>query len=104
MLIASDAATRGLDVHNVAAVISYDAPTHLKTYVHRVGRTARAGRAGVAYTLCRGSEEKQFLKMLEKVTAAQNRRPPETCDVPERETHTFFREFVPAESTLRIRL
>ena len=40
VLIASDAATRGLDVDRVGAVISYDAPTHLKTYVHRVGRTA----------------------------------------------------------------
>jgi ATP-dependent RNA helicase DDX51/DBP6 len=102
LLIASDAATRGLDVHNVAAVISYDAPTHLKTYVHRVGRTARAGRAGVAYTLCRGSEEKQFLKMLEKVTAAQNRRPPETCDVPERETNAFKKEL--ASSLVAVKL
>ena len=49
VLIASDAATRWLDVDRVGAVVSYDAPTHLKTYVHRVGRTARAGLGGVAY-------------------------------------------------------
>jgi ATP-dependent RNA helicase DDX51/DBP6 len=78
LLVASDAATRGLDVHRVGAVISYDAPSHMKTYVHRVGRTARAGRNGVAYTLCRPSEESTFLAMLSKV---ENRR---NGDAPER--------------------
>ena len=68
IMVASDAATRGLDVENVAAVISYDAPGHMKTYVHRAGRTARAGRSGTAVTLCRpGDEARAFSAMLHKV-------------------------------------
>ena len=46
LLVASDAMTRGMDVPSVAAVVNYDAPVYPKTYVHRAGRTARAGRAG----------------------------------------------------------
>ena len=79
VLIASDAATRGLDVDRVGAVVSYDAPTHLKTYVHRVGRTARAGLRGVAYTLCRPAEEAPFLAMtsdLRKRDLRKRRAPP----------------------------
>ena len=70
ILVASDAATRGLDIENVGAVISYDAPDHPKTYVHRVGRTARAGRCGRAYTFCRPNELSKFHAMLAK-TARQ---------------------------------
>lgn len=76
VLIASDAATRGLDVDRVGAVISYDAPTHLKTYVHRVGRTARAGLRGVAYTLCRPAEEAPFLAMTSGGDLRKRRAPP----------------------------
>ena len=46
MLVASDALTRGMDVAGVGAVVNYDAPTFAKTYVHRAGRTARAGQHG----------------------------------------------------------
>lgn len=45
VLVASDAMTRGMDVENVANIINYDAPVYAKTYVHRAGRTARAGRS-----------------------------------------------------------
>ena len=76
VLIASDAATRGLDVDRVGAVISYDAPTHLKTYVHRVGRTARSGLRGVAYTLCRPAEEAPFLAMTSGGDLSERRAPP----------------------------
>ena len=76
VLIASDAATRGLDVDRVGAVISYDAPTHLKTYVHRVGRTARGGLRGVAYTLCRPAEEAPFLAMTSGGNLRKRRAPP----------------------------
>lgn len=51
MLIASDAMTRGMDVEGVANVVNYDMPMYAKTYVHRVGRTARAGQPGSSYTL-----------------------------------------------------
>ena len=53
MVISSDAAARGVDVPHLSAVVQYDAPAHVKTYVHRVGRTARAGSLGVSYTLLR---------------------------------------------------
>lgn len=53
MLVASDAMTRGMDVEDVANVINYDAPVYAKTYVHRAGRTARAGRPGTVITLLR---------------------------------------------------
>lgn len=51
VLVASDAMTRGMDVEGVANVVNYDVPVYAKTYVHRVGRTARAGEAGRAFTL-----------------------------------------------------
>uniref|UniRef100_A0A8C9MJ47 ATP-dependent RNA helicase n=1 Tax=Serinus canaria TaxID=9135 RepID=A0A8C9MJ47_SERCA len=51
LLISTDATARGIDVKGVNYVINYDAPQFIRTYVHRVGRTARAGEAGVAFSL-----------------------------------------------------
>lgn len=67
LLIASDAATRGLDFEHVGVTISYDVPTHPKTYVHRVGRAARAHRRGLAYTICRPTEVDKFHHMLTNI-------------------------------------
>jgi len=64
MLICSDAMTRGIDVQGVTVVVNYDAPKFAKTYVHRVGRTARAGTRGQVFTLVTDGELKPFKSML----------------------------------------
>ncbi|OAN75840.1 DEAD/DEAH box helicase [Jannaschia sp. EhC01] len=63
-LVASDVAARGLDIPNVSHVINYDVPSHAEDYVHRIGRTGRAGKTGVAITLCVPSDEK-YLNAIE---------------------------------------
>ncbi|KAJ8298998.1 hypothetical protein KUTeg_023058 [Tegillarca granosa] len=63
ILICSDAMARGMDVDNVRYVISYDVPAYIKTYIHRIGRTARAGKAGTAITLLQNKEFFHFKKM-----------------------------------------
>lgn len=55
-LICSDAMARGMDIDDVQYVISYDPPPYIKTYIHRVGRTARAGKEGTALSLLQKKE------------------------------------------------
>lgn len=52
ILVATDVAARGIDVNDLAMVINYDLPNEPENYVHRIGRTARAGKSGKAYTFC----------------------------------------------------
>lgn len=63
IVVCSDVMARGIDVEGLDGVISYDVPSYVKTYIHRVGRTARAGREGVAISLCEEKQVKNFLKM-----------------------------------------
>jgi len=65
-LIASDVAARGLDIPDVSHVFNFDIPTHAEDYVHRIGRTGRAGREGVAITLVAPSDMK-YLDQIEKL-------------------------------------
>lgn len=63
VIVCSDAMSRGMDV-DVSIVINYDAPVYAKTYVHRAGRTARAGRAGKVITLLARQEVRHFKQMM----------------------------------------
>ncbi len=67
VLIATDLAARGLDFSDIAHVINYDLPEVPETYVHRIGRTARAGAAGKAISFC-DHDERKLLRMIEKLT------------------------------------
>ncbi|WP_337052428.1 ATP-dependent RNA helicase DbpA [Pseudoxanthomonas sp. USHLN014] len=69
VLVASDVAARGLDVEDVAAVFNYELPTDTDTYTHRIGRTARAGRSGLAFSLV-APRELPRARMLEELTGA----------------------------------
>jgi ATP-dependent RNA helicase RhlE len=81
-LVATDIAARGIDVDGVSHVVNFDLPNVPETYVHRIGRTARAGAEGIAISLC-DSEEVAFLRDIERlirmaipVSNAQPDRPP----------------------------
>ncbi len=63
IIVCSDGMSRGMDINSVSAVVNYDVPAYAKTYVHRCGRTARAGRKGRATTIMKGGQVSKFLKM-----------------------------------------
>src|SRR5206468_1002983 len=63
-LIATDIAARGIDVDGVSHVVNYDLPNIPESYVHRIGRTARAGADGVAISFC-DAEERAYLRDIE---------------------------------------
>jgi superfamily II DNA/RNA helicase len=65
-LIATDIAARGIDVDGISHVINYDLPNVPESYVHRIGRTARAGAEGIAISFCDG-EERAYLRDIEKL-------------------------------------
>jgi len=65
-LVATDIAARGIDVDGISHVINYDLPNIPESYVHRIGRTARAGAAGTAISFC-DAEEAPFLRDIEKL-------------------------------------
>ncbi len=67
ILVATDIAARGIDVDAVSHVVNYDLPNIPESYVHRIGRTARAGAAGQAISFCDG-EERAYLRAIEKLT------------------------------------
>ena len=63
VLVCSDGMSRGMDLPSVSAVINYDVPAFAKTYIHRCGRTARAGRVGRAINVLKGGQVSKFHKM-----------------------------------------
>ncbi len=67
VLVATDLASRGIDVTGVTHVINYEMPVDAESYVHRIGRTARAGASGIALSFC-DSSERSHLKSIERLT------------------------------------
>ena len=66
VLVATDIAARGIDIDKLGYVINYDIPNVAETYVHRIGRSGRAGEAGIAISICE-PEENEFMKDIEKL-------------------------------------
>jgi ATP-dependent RNA helicase RhlE len=64
ILIATDVASRGVDIPNVDAIINFDIPNIAETYVHRIGRTGRAGKSGIAFSFC-SPDENEYIKNIE---------------------------------------
>lgn len=70
VLVATDIAARGIDVDDLGFVINFEIPNIPETYVHRIGRTGRAGASGIAYSFC-DATEKPFVKDIEKLTGVK---------------------------------
>ena len=64
ILIATDVAARGIDITNVDAIINFDIPNVPETYIHRIGRTGRAGKSGIAFSFC-SPDENGYIKTIE---------------------------------------
>lgn len=79
ILVATDIASRGIDVDGITHVFNYDLPNEPESYVHRIGRTARAGKSGIAYGFCDDSES-GFLVGIQKLIG---------MEIPVDETHPF---------------
>ncbi len=69
VLVATDIAARGIDVDSLSHVINFELPNIPETYVHRIGRTGRAGASGIAFSFC-DMEEKEFLRDIQKLISA----------------------------------
>ncbi len=67
VIIATDIAARGIDINNLEMVINYDLPDVAETYVHRIGRTGRAGKSGIALSFC-SQEEHMMVRDIQKLT------------------------------------
>lgn len=96
VLVATDIAARGIDVEDLTHVINFELPNVPETYVHRIGRTGRAGAGGTALSFC-DTEEKEFLKDIHKLIAA-------TIPVVEEHPYVLSEDaLIPAPSTERQR-
>ncbi len=95
VLVATDIAARGIDVEGITHVVNYELPNVPESYVHRIGRTARAGAGGIAWSLC-DTEEREFLRDIEKLI---RQRVPVVEDHPYRSTVPFSATRSPSASS-----
>lgn len=70
ILVATDVAARGIDINELDAVINFDLPNLPETYVHRIGRTARAGKTGASYSFC-SADEKTYVQTIQQLIQLQ---------------------------------
>ncbi|MCL6296496.1 DEAD/DEAH box helicase [Jejuia spongiicola] len=70
ILVATDVAARGIDINELDAVVNFDMPNVPETYVHRIGRTGRAGQTGISYSLC-SADEKAYIKTIQQLINVQ---------------------------------
>ena len=76
LLVATDVAARGIDVNDIDYVINYDVPGHDEYYVHRIGRTGRAGKEGTALTICSGRRQYYMIRDLARMARSEIREVP----------------------------
>ncbi|PIA40597.1 hypothetical protein AQUCO_02500359v1 [Aquilegia coerulea] len=81
ILVATDVAARGLDIKDIRVVINYDFPTGIEDYVHRIGRTGRAGATGIAYTFFCEQDAKYASDLIKVLEGANQRVPPQIRDM-----------------------
>jgi superfamily II DNA/RNA helicase len=98
VLVATDVAARGIDIDDVTHVINYQAPDDEKTYIHRIGRTGRKGRAGVAVTLVDWDELARW-SMIDK---ALNLGCPDPAETYSSSPHLYTELDIPAEAGGRV--
>ncbi|KAJ0249652.1 DEAD-box ATP-dependent RNA helicase 40 [Hirschfeldia incana] len=81
VLIATDVAARGLDIKDIRVVINYDFPTGVEDYVHRIGRTGRAGATGIAFTFFTEQDWKHAPDLIKVLEGANQQVPPQVRDI-----------------------
>lgn len=93
LLIATDVAARGLDISDVELVINYDLPHEDEVYVHRIGRTGRAGKKGKAYSFIT-PRKRRMISVLEQFTKSEIKRimPPEAKDIEKKDVKRFYQD------------
>lgn len=92
VLVATDIAARGIDVATIGLVINYDLPSDPESYVHRIGRTARAGREGVALSFYDEENEMNLLRSIERLIRRK---------IPQDNTHPFFGAPIPKQAVFQ---
>lgn len=90
VLVATDIAARGIDIENLSHVINYELPNIPETYVHRIGRTGRAGAEGIAFSFC-DREEKMYLRDIHRLISRE---------INEDKNHPFPVSFEPVRAAL----
>jgi ATP-dependent RNA helicase DDX49/DBP8 len=87
VLVSTDVGARGLDIEDVAMVINWDIPNEPEEYTHRVGRTARAGKGGIAISFVTEKDEARILKIEERISTSYV-----CCTVLATLAHTYYRQ------------